>query len=155
MRTQLLAAAGLAAAGLLLAGCGSSAPAGQAAPATSAPASAEPANPVPLLRQAGATPAPGTATGEHGAYGDRYAAGTIGSEDVRAYTAADAAAYRANLAGAWTPDDTQAVITIPARNAVVILTGYIDPAKGSGPQWAPGGTAAQVAARVGGTVVQP
>ena len=66
-----------------------------------------------------------------------------------------AAAYRANLATAWHPDDSQAVITVPARNAVVILTAYIDPARGDGPQFALGGTPAQVAARVHGTVIPP
>ena len=158
------AAAAAAAALLALAGCGSSGSTAppSASPAATAPAAGSgdaaipgvstPANPVPLLRQAGATPAPGTVAGEHDAYGDRYAKGTIGDEDVRVYTAAGPAAYQANLATAWHPDDSQAVITVPDRNAVVILTAYLDPYK-DGPQWAAGGTPAQVAARVGGQVV--
>jgi hypothetical protein len=158
MNTPRWAPAALAAAALItLAACGSAkpppavfSPAVTATAPASAPAAA-PASPVPLLKQTGAVPEAGTAAGQHDVYGDRYAAGRIGSEQVTAYTAADAAAYQANLAAAWTPDDTQAVITVPARNSVVILTAYIGD---GGPQWAPGGTPAEIAAKVGGTVVK-
>lgn len=160
-RTRWAAAVVAATALAALAGCGSSGSTAPPAPAaTSAagsgaaaiPGVSTPANPVPLLKAAGATPAAGTVTGQADVYGDRYAAGTIGDEDVRVYTSGSQAAYAENL-HRFRPDDSQAVIAVPARNAVVILTAYIDPAKGDGPQWAAGGTPAQVAARVGGQVV--
>ena len=162
MRTKPFAALAAAAATALtlgLAACSGSTPGPPVvftppATATGGAPSAPPASPVPLLKQTGATPEPGTVAGQVDVYGNRYAAGTLGNEDVRVYTSADQAAYAENL-HRNRPDDFHGVISVPASNALVLLTAYIDPAKGDGPQWAPGGTPAQVAARVGGQVVQP
>lgn len=42
-----------------------------------AAAAANPPNPVPILRETGAVPVPGTATGSYDIYGDRYADGKL------------------------------------------------------------------------------
>jgi hypothetical protein len=142
------AAAAVAAATLALAACGGSsggpAPGVTLTPVATAPAAAPtPTNPVPLLRQAGATPDPGQVRGTYDFDGNLYAAGSYpgGVQTVTVRTMPDRAAYDTETAKER-PDDQNALILVPGRLAYIVLTS----AYGFHP------SAAQVAARVGGTV---
>jgi hypothetical protein len=64
-----------------------------AARAAGTSSSSSPADPVAILRETGATPDPGTASGGHDVYGDRDASGSFpGGESVTVYTCASQAA---------------------------------------------------------------
>jgi hypothetical protein len=161
MRFAVPAALAAAGAALALSACGSSAPAvGQAAPGYGTPAASAPAaaakavNPVPIVRQTGATPPAGSVNGNHDVYGDRMASGDFGGESgetVTVYSSSDQASYQAEAARVQ-PDDSTGVILIPAKLTVVIANaGQGTATTMDGINWT-GGTPAQIAQRVGGQV---
>jgi hypothetical protein len=158
-RNKITMMAAVGAVTLLAAGCGSAAAGGSgpaASPASPAAAASRPAvaaNPVTILRETGARVPHGTVSGDHDAFGDRMAEGTLGPkgwEQVTVYTAADDQALRALLRlPGQQPDDYTGVIVIPSAHAVVLATAWED----NGPRWAARGTPAQIAQRVHGQLV--
>ena len=133
----------------------SSSPATQLAaashPAVSSPAAAQP-DVLAILRQTGATPDPGTTSGEHDAYGNLMATGSLpGGASVSVHTSASQAAFSAEKSRAvraYTGSDfTAGVVAIPAEWTVIIVN------SGSSGTWAKGVAPAQIAARVHGTVL--
>jgi hypothetical protein len=152
------AAATLAAAAALGLGVGATAcgsatqPAAASHPAASSPAAAQP-DALAILRQAGATPDAGTTSGEHDAYGNLMATGSLpGGASASVYTSASQAAFSAaksRAVGAYTGSDfTAGVVAIPAERTVIIIVN-----SGSSGTWAKGAAPAQIAARVQGTVL--
>lgn len=125
---------------------------GSASPFPSQTPSAAPAeavNPVDIVRQAGAAPAPGSVVGTHDINGNRMADGTFGGEygeSITVYTSADDTAFAQSQDTAGQSDDAHGVITIPAKRAVIILTATIG--DNGGYVWTV--TPEQVAKRVGG-----
>ena len=152
-----LAAAVALGLGLGLTACGSATqPAAALHPAASSPAAAQPAAAQPdalaILRQTGATPDLGTTSGEHDAYRDLMATGSLpGGASASVYTSASQAAFSAEKSravGAYTGSDfTAGVVAIPAERTVIIVN------SGSTGIWAKGAAPAQIAARVHGTVL--
>jgi len=138
--------------GLSLTACGSATqPAAASHPAASSPAVAQP-DALIILRQTGATPDPGTTSGEHDAYGNLVATGSLpGGASASVHTSASQAAFSAEKSravGAYTGSDfTAGVVAIPAEWTVIIVN------SGSSGTWAKGVTPAQIAARVQGTVL--
>jgi hypothetical protein len=121
-----------------------------ASPAPSqSPSVAQAVNPVDIVQQAGATPAPGSAVGTHDINGNRMADGTFGGqygEQITVYTSADDAAFQQSQDTVGQSDDAHAVITIPAKRAVIMLTATIG--DNGGYVWTV--SPEQVAKRVGG-----
>ena len=160
VRTASATLAGAAALGLVLGltACGSAtqpATASQSAaashPAASSAAAAKP-DALAILRQTGATPDPGTISGEHDAYGNLMATGSLpGGASATVHTSASQAAFSAqksSAVGAYTGSDfTAGVVAIPAAWTVIIVN------SGSSRTWAKGVAPAQIAARVHGTVL--
>jgi hypothetical protein len=154
VRTASAALAGAAALGLGLGltACGSTTqPAATSHPAASSPAVAQP-DALVILRQTGATPDPGTTSGEHDAYGNLVATGSLpGGASASVHTSASQAAFSAEKSravGAYTGSDfTAGVVAIPAGWTVIIVN------SGSSGTWAKGVAPAQIAARVHGTVL--
>jgi hypothetical protein len=138
--------------GLSLTACGSATqPAAASHPAASSPAVAQP-DALIILRQTGATPDPGTTSGEHDAYGNLVATGSLpGGASASVHTSASQAAFSAEKSravGAYTGSDfTAGVVAIPAEWTVIIVN------SGSSGTWAKGVAPAQIAARVHGTVL--
>jgi len=138
--------------GLSLTACGSATqPAAASHPAASSPAVAQP-DALIILRQTGATPDPGTTSGEHDAYGNLVATGSLpGGASASVHTSASQAAFSAeksSAVGAYTGSDfTAGVVAIPAEWTVIIVN------SGSSGTWAKGVAPAQIAARVHGTVL--
>jgi hypothetical protein len=138
--------------GLGFTACGSATqPAAASHPAASSPAAVQP-DALAVLRQTGATPDPGTTSGEHDAYGDLMATGSLpGGASASVYTSASQAAFSAEKSravGAYTGSDfTAGVVAIPAERTVIIVNA------GSPGTWAKGAAPAQIAARVHGTVL--
>ena len=138
--------------GLGLTACGSAKqPAAASNPASSSPAAAQP-DALAILRQTGATPDPGTTSGEHDAYGNLVATGSLpGGASASVHTSASQAAFSAEKSravGAYTGSDfTAGVVAIPAEWTVIIVN------SGSSGTWAKGVAPAQIAARVHGTVL--
>ena len=138
--------------GLGLTACGSATqPAAASHPAASSPAVAQP-DALIILRQTGATPDPGTTSGEHDAYGNLMATGSLpGGASASVHTSASQAAFSAEKSSAVSTyaesDFTAGVVAIPAEWTVIIVN--------SGPSetWAKGVAPAQIAARVQGTVL--
>ena len=147
-----LAAAVALGLGLGLTACGSATqPAAALHPAASSPAAAQP-DALAILRQTGATPDLGTTSGEHDAYRDLMATGSLpGGASASVYTSASQAAFSAEKSravGAYTGSDfTAGVVAIPAERTVIIVN------SGSTGIWAKGAAPAQIAARVHGTVL--
>jgi hypothetical protein len=147
-----LAAAAALGLGLGLTACGSATqPAGASHPAASSTAVAQP-DALAILRQTGATPDLGTTSGEHDAYGNLMATGSLpGGASASVYTSASQAAFSAaksRAVGAYTGSDfTAGVVAIPAERTVIIVN------SGSSGTWAKGAAPAQIAARVHGTVL--
>jgi len=139
--------------GLSLTACGSATqPAAASHPAASSPAVAQP-DALIILRQTGATPDPGTTSGEHDAYGNLVATGSLpGGASASVHTSASQAAFSAEKSravGAYTGSDfTAGVVAIPAEWTVIIVN------SGSSGTWAKGVAPAQIAARVHGTVLR-
>ena len=154
VRTASATLAGAAALGLGLGltACGSATqPAAASNPAASSPAAAQP-DALAILRQTGATPDPGTTSGEHDAYGNLMATGSLpGGASASVHTSASQAAFSAeksSAVGAYTGSDfTAGVVAIPAEWTVIIVN------SGSSGTWAKGVAPAQIAARVHGTVL--
>lgn len=154
VRTASATLAGAAALGLGLGltACGSATqPAAASHPAASSPAVAQP-DALAILRQTGATPDPGTTSGEHDAYGNLMATGSLpGGASASVHTFASQAAFSAEKSravGAYTGSDfTAGVVAIPAEWTVIIVN------SGSSGTWAKGVAPAQIAARVHGTVL--
>ena len=154
VRTASATLAGAAALGLGLGltACGSAKqPAAASNPASSSPAAAQP-DALAILRQTGATPDPGTTSGEHDAYGNLMATGSLpGGASASVHTSASQAAFSAEKSravGAYTGSDfTAGVVAIPAEWTVIIVN------SGSSGTWAKGVAPAQIAARVHGTVL--
>ena len=160
VRTASATLAGAAALGLVLGltACGSatqSATASQSAaashPAASSAAAAKP-DALAILRQIGATPDPGTTSGEHDAYGNLMATGSLpGGASATVHTSASQAAFSAqksSAVGAYTGSDfTAGVVAIPEAWTVIIVN------SGASGTWAKGVAPAQIAARVHGTVL--
>lgn len=115
---------------------------------TSAPAAVPvPVNPVPILKATGATVPPGVVNGDHDVSGNRMAEGHMGYEGIIVYTAPSAAALSQLLATqTFATDDYNKAVVIPAKFAAILVSAWED----NGPHWAPGGTPAQIAKRVGG-----
>jgi len=138
--------------GLSLTACGSATqPAAASHPAASSPTVAQP-DALAILRQTGATPDPGTTSGEHDAYGNLVATGSLpGGASASVHTSASQAAFSAEKSravGAYTGSDfTAGVVAIPAEWTVIIVN------SGSSGTWAKGVAPAQIAARVHGTVL--
>jgi len=138
--------------GLSLTACGSATqPAAASNPAASSPAAAQP-DALAILRQTGATPDPGTTSGEHDAYGNLIATGSLpGGASASVHTSASQAAFSAeksSAVSAFTGSDfTAGVVAIPAEWTVIIVN------SGSSGTWAKGVAPAQIAARVHGTVL--
>ena len=138
--------------GLSLTACGSATqPAAASHPAASSPAAAQP-DALAILRQTGATPDPGTTSGEHDAYGNLTATGSLpGDASASVHTSASQAAFSAEKSRAvsiYTGSDfTAGVVAIPAEWTVIIVN------SGSSGTWAKGVAPAQIAARVHGTVL--
>ena len=153
-RTASATLAGAAALGLGLGltACGSATqPAAASNPAASSPAAAQP-DALAILRQTGATPDPGTTSGEHDAYGNLMATGSLpGGASASVHTSASQAAFSAeksSAVSAYTGSDfTAGVVAIPAEWTVIIVN------SGSSGTWAKGVAPAQIAARVHGTVL--
>ena len=147
-----LAAAAALGLGLGLTACGSATqPAAASHPAASSPAAAQP-DALAILRQTGAIPDLGTTSGEHDAYGDLMATGSLpGGASASVYTSASQAAFSAEesrAAGAYAGSDfTAGVVAIPAERTVIIVN------SGSTGIWAKGAAPAQIAARIHGTVL--
>jgi hypothetical protein len=147
-----LAAAAALGLGPGLTACGSATqPAAAWHPAASSPAAAQP-DALAMLRQTGATPDPGTTSGEYDAYGELMATGSLpGGASASVYTSASQAAFSAEKSravGAYTGSDfTAGVVAIPAERTVIIVN------SGSSGTWAKGAAPAQIAARVHGTVL--
>ena len=157
-RRTILAASAVAAAALI-AGCGS-----QAAPGTtitpkaaaSAPAPARPANPVVIVRQAGATPAPGAVYGKtwvnglsaDGSFSKPYH-DTYDYESVTVFT----------LNPGMTGEEAAAQIGAVSSDSQSVIIGpdwymYVSPVNsGDRPSWPV--SPRVIAARVGGTVLTP
>jgi hypothetical protein len=154
VRTASATLAGAAALGLGLGltACGSATqPAAASNPAASSPAAAQP-DALAILRQTGATPDPGTTSGEHDANGNLMATGSLpGGASASVHTSASQAAFSAeksSAVSAYTGSDfTAGVVAIPAEWTVVIVN------SGSSGTWAKGVAPAQIAARVHGTVL--
>ena len=154
VRTASATLAGAAAVGLglTLTACGSATqPAAATHSAASSPAPAQ-ADALAILRQTGATPDPGTTSGEHDAYGNLMATGSLpGGASASVHTSASQAAFSAEKSravGAYTGSDfTAGVVAIPAEWTVIIVN------SGSSGTWAKGVAPAQIAARVHGTVL--
>ena len=154
VRTASATLAGAAALGLGLGltACGSATqPAAASHPAASSPAAAQP-DALAILRQTGATPDPGTTSGEHDAYGNLMATGSLpGGASASVHTSASQAAFSAeksSAVSAYTGSDfTAGVVAIPAEWTVIIVN------SGSSGTWAKGVAPAQIAARVHGTVL--
>jgi hypothetical protein len=154
VRTASATLAGAAALGLGLGltACGSAKqPAAASNPAASSPAAAQP-DALAILRQTGATPDPGTTSGEHDAYGNLMATGSLpGGASASVHTSASQAAFSAeksSAVSAYTGSDfTAGVVAIPAEWTVIIVN------SGSSGTWAKGVAPAQIAARVHGTVL--
>ena len=138
--------------GLGLTACGSAKqPAAASNPAASSPAAAQP-DALAILRQTGATPDPGTTSGEHDAYGNLMATGSLpGGASASVHTSASQAAFSAeksSAVSAYTGSDfTAGVVAIPTEWTVIIVN------SGSSGTWAKGVAPAQIAARVHGTVL--
>jgi hypothetical protein len=138
--------------GFGLTACGSATqPAAASHPAASSPTVAQP-DALAILRQTGATPDPGTTSGEHDAYGNLVATGSLpGGASASVHTSASQAAFSAEKSravGAYTGSDfTAGVVAIPAEWTVIIVN------SGSSGTWAKGVAPAQIAARVHGTVL--
>jgi hypothetical protein len=138
-RTASATLAGAAALGLGLGltACGSATqPAAASNPAASSPAAAQP-DALAILRQTGATPDPGTTSGEHDAYGNLMATGSLpGGASASVHTSASQAAFSAeksSAVGAYTGSDfTAGVVAIPAKWTVIIVN------SGSSGTWAKG-----------------
>jgi hypothetical protein len=154
VRTASATLAGAAALGLGLGltACGSATqPAAASHPAASSPAVTQP-DALAILRQTGATPDPGTTSGEHDAYGNLMATGSLpGGASASVHTSASPAAFSAEKSravGTYTGSDfTAGVVAIPAEWTVIIVN------SGSSGTWAKGVAPAQIAARVHGTVL--
>jgi hypothetical protein len=154
VRTASATLAGAAALGLGLGltACGSATqPAAASHPAASSPAVTQP-DALAILRQTGATPDPGTTSGEHDAYGNLMATGSLpGGASASVHTSASPAAFSAEKSRAVTTytgsDFTAGVVAIPAEWTVIIVN------SGSSGTWAKGVAPAQIAARVHGTVL--
>jgi hypothetical protein len=154
VRTASATLAGAAALGLGLGltACGSAAqPAAASQPAASSPAVTQP-DALAILRQTGATPDPGTTSGEHDAYGNLMATGSLpGGASASVHTSASQAAFSAEKSravGAYTGSDfTAGVVAVPAEWTVIIVN------SGSSGTWAKGVAPAQIAARLHGTVL--
>ena len=154
VRTASATLAGAAALGLGLGltACGSATqPAAASNPAASSPAAAQP-DALAILRQTGATPDPGATSGEHDAYGNLMATGSLpGGASASVHTSASQAAFSAeksSAVSAYTGSDfTAGVVAIPAEWTVIIVN------SGSSGTWAKGVAPAQIAARVHGTVL--
>jgi hypothetical protein len=154
VRTSSATLAGAVALGLGLGptACGSATqPAPASHPAASSPAAAQP-DALVILRQTGATPDPGTTSGEHDAYGNLVATGSLpGGASASVHTSASQAAFSAEKSravGAYAGSDfTTGVVAIPAEWTVIIVN------SGSSGTWAKGVVPAQIAARVHGTVL--
>ena len=154
VRTASATLAGAAALGLGLGltACGSATqPEAASHPAASSPAAAQP-DALAILRQTGATPDPGTTSGEHDAYGNLMATGSLpGGASASVHTSASQAAFSAeksSAVSAYTGSDfTAGVVAIPAEWTVIIVN------SGSSGTWAKGVAPAQIAARVHGTVL--
>jgi hypothetical protein len=154
VRTASATLAGAAALGLGLGltACGSATqPAAASHPAASSPAVTQP-DALAILRQTGATPDPGTTSGEHDAYGNLMATGSLpGGASASVHTSARPAAFSAEKSravGTYTGSDfTAGVVAIPAEWTVIIVN------SGSSGTWAKGVAPAQIAARVHGTVL--
>jgi len=155
VRTASATLAGAAALGLglTLTACGSATqPTAASQPAASSPAPAQP-DALAILRQTGASPDPGTTSGEHDAYGNLVATGSLpGGASASVHTSASQAAFSAEKSravGAYTGSDfTAGVVAIPAEWTVIIVN------SGSSGTWAKGVAPAQIAARVHGTVLR-
>ena len=154
VRTASATLAGAAALGLGLGltACGSATqPAAASHPAASSPAVAQP-DALAILRQTGATPDPGATSGEHDAYGNLMATGSLpGGASASVHTSASQAAFSAeksSAVSAYTGSDfTAGVVAIPAQWTVIIVN------SGSSGTWAKGVAPAHIAARVHGTVL--
>jgi hypothetical protein len=154
VRTASATLAGAATLGLALGltACGSATqPAAASHPAASSPAVTQP-DALAILRQTGATPDPGTTSGEHDAYGNLMATGSLpGGASASVHTSASPAAFSAEKSravGTYTGSDfTAGVVAIPAEWTVIIVN------SGSSGTWAKGVAPAQIAARVHGTVL--
>jgi hypothetical protein len=154
VRTASATLAGAAALGLGLGltACGSATqPAAASNPAASSPAAAQP-DALAILRQTGATPDPGTTSGEHDANGNLMATGSLpGGASASVHTSASQAAFSAeksSAVSAYTGSDfTAGVVAIPEEWTVIIVN------SGSSGTWAKGVAPAQIAARVHGTVL--
>ena len=154
VRTASATLAGAAALGLGLGltACGSATqPAAASHPAASSPTAAQP-DALAILRQTGATPDLGTTSGEHDAYGNLMATGSLpGGASASVHTSASQAAFSAeksSAVSAYTGSDfTAGVVAIPAEWTVIIVN------SGSSGTWAKGVAPAQIAARVHGTVL--
>ena len=139
--------------GFGLTACGSATqPAAASHPAASSPTVAQP-DALAILRQTGATPDPGTTSGEHDAYGNLVATGSLpGGASASVHTSASQAAFSAEKSRAvsiYTGSDfTAGVVAIPAEWTVIIVN------SGSSGTWAKGVAPAQIAARVHGTVLR-
>src|SRR5690348_14494536 len=154
VRTASATLAGAAALGLGLGltACGSATqPAAASHPATSSPAAAQP-DALAILRQTGANPDAGTTSGEHDAYGNLTATGSLpGGASASVHTSASQAAFSAEKSSAVRAyngsDFIVGVVAIPAQWTVIIVN------SGSSGTWAKGVAPAQIAARVQGTVL--
>ena len=154
VRTASATLAGAAALGLGLGltACGAGTqPTAASQPAASSPAAAQP-DALAILRQTGASPDPGTTSGEHDAYGNLMATGSLpGGASASVHTSASQAAFSAEKSRAvsiYTGSDfTAGVVAIPAEWTVIIVN------SGSSGTWAKGVAPAQIAARVHGTVL--
>jgi len=150
--SAMLAGAAALGLGLGLTACGSATqPAAASHPAASSPAPGQP-DALAILRQTGATPDPGTTSGEHDPHGNLMATGSLpGGASASVHTSASPAAFNAeksSAVGAYTGSDfTAGVVAIPAKWTVIIVT------SGSSGTWAKGVVPAQIAARVHGTVL--
>jgi hypothetical protein len=147
-----LAGAAVLGLGLGLTACGSAKQTAAASnPAASSPAAAQP-DALAIVRQTGATPDPGTTSGEHDAYGNLMATGSLpGGASASVHTSASQAAFSAeksSAVSAYTGSDfTAGIVAIPAEWTVIIVN------SGSSGTWAKGVAPAQIAARVHGTVL--
>src|SRR4029077_17325266 len=76
-------------------------------------------NPVPILKQTGATPDPGTSFGQYDIYGGRYVSGAFPGGETGNVSAAPG---QADLARNGSGDDGHGVVVIPSKSVVIFLT---------------------------------